>query len=86
MDFLEDRHPNEAYLAAKPGEQYVVYFTYGGSVRLNLADAKGTFARKWISVTEGNWWGKEEPIEGGSVVEIAAPFKGGWVAAIVKEE
>lgn len=85
MELLEDRRPNEAYLAAKPGEQYAVYFTYGGAVRLNRSDAKGTFTLRWISVTEGTWWGKEEPVEGGSVVKITAPFKGGWVAAIVKK-
>lgn len=82
MELLEDRRPNEAYLAAKPGEQYAIYFTYGGAVRLNLSDAKGPFALKWISVTEGTWWGKEETLEGGRVVEITAPFKGGWVAVV----
>ena len=85
MELLQDRQPNEAYLAAKPGEQYAVYFTYGGAVRLNLSQAKGAFTLKWISITEGTWWGKEQPLQGGRVVELTAPFKGGWVAAIVKK-
>jgi len=85
MELLKDRNPNEAYLAAKPGEQYMLYFTYGGSVGLDLSDSKGTFTLKWISVTEGKWLGKEETIEGGNIVTITAPFKGGWVAAIVKK-
>jgi len=75
---------NEAYLAAKPGEQYVLYFTYGGAVSLDLSDTTGTFTLKWISVTEG-MWGKTKTIEGGSVVNVSAPHKGGWIAAIVKK-
>jgi hypothetical protein len=85
MELLQDRRPNEAYLAARPGESYAVYFTYGGAVRLDLAQAQGTFTLKWISITEGTWWGKEQTLEGGKAVELAAPFKGGWVAAIVKK-
>jgi len=85
MELLQDRGPNEAYLAAKPGEHYAVYFTYGGAVRLDLSRAKGAFTLKWISITEGAWWGKEQTLPGGKVVDLAAPFKGGWVAALVKK-
>lgn len=86
MELLKERSPNEAYLAAKPGEQYALYFTYGGAVGLDLSDAGDTFALNWISVTEGEWWGKKELINGGSIVKITAPFKGGWVVAIVKKK
>lgn len=84
MALLTDRQPNEAYLAAKPGELYALYFTYGGSVNLDLSAASGTFRLRWISGTEGEW-GKEAKLVGGSPVKITAPFKGGWVAAIVRE-
>ncbi|MBE0675474.1 MAG: hypothetical protein IH591_12505 [Bacteroidales bacterium] len=85
MELLKERQPNEAYLAAKPGEQYALYFTYGGSVGLDLSKTKGTFILRWISITEGTWV-KEEIIEGGSIVTITAPFKGGWVAAILNSD
>jgi len=83
MELLKDRQPNEAYLAARPGEQYALYFTYGGSVGLDLSGIKGNFKLKWISLTEGRLV-KEESIKGDSVVTITAPFKGGWVAAVTR--
>jgi hypothetical protein len=48
MELLSDREPNEAYLAAAPGERYAVYFTNGGSVRLDLSNAPGHFNITWI--------------------------------------
>jgi hypothetical protein len=84
MELLIDRQPNGAYLAAKPGEYNVLYFTYGGSVGLDLSDFAGTFKLRWLSITEGRWV-NEESIEGGSIATIKAPFKGGWVAAILKD-
>jgi hypothetical protein len=84
MELLKDRLPGEAYLAARPVEQYALYFTYGGSVGLDLSDVKGPFKLKWISITEGSWV-KEEVIEGGSLVTVTAPFNGGWLAAIARE-
>jgi hypothetical protein len=43
MDLLSERERNEAYLAARPGEYYALYFTNGGSVDLDLSGAKGSF-------------------------------------------
>ncbi|NND09147.1 MAG: hypothetical protein HKN87_22480 [Saprospiraceae bacterium] len=85
-ELLSDRDANEAYLAASPGESYLIYFTYGGNVGLDLSAARGDFEVLWISVTEGRWL-SEKPtiIQGGAVVEISAPFKGGWVAMITKK-
>jgi len=83
MQLLGERQPNEVYLAAKPGEKYVLYFTYEGSVSLDLSDATKRFQLKWISITEGNWLERApEELKGGGVVTIKAPFKGGWVAVI----
>ena len=94
MDLLSARESNEAYLAAKPGEQYALYFTNGGSVELDLSDARGPLDVTWISVSMGLCVQtaaalRHRPvpttIEGGGVVTISAPYKGGWVAAIVKQ-
>ena len=93
MDLLADRGPNEAYLAARPGEQYALYFSDGGSVGLDLTDAPGPFEVTWISVSMGivvetaqrlNYRKAEKTIDGGAVVTLSAPYKGGWVAALVK--
>ncbi len=94
MDLLSDREVNEAYLAAKPGEQYALYFTNGGSVKLDLSGATGAFDVAWISVSMGirvqtaanlGYRPVEKVINGGGVVTISAPYKGGWVAAMVKQ-
>ena len=37
-ELLSDREPNEAYLAAAPGAAYALYFTDGGSLRVDLTD------------------------------------------------
>jgi len=94
MSLLLDRESNEAYLAAKPGERYTLYFTNGGSVGLDLSCITGSFEVTWISVSmgihtqtsaAGGYRLMEKTIEGGGVVTISAPYKGGWVAAIVRK-
>ncbi len=94
MGLLSNRESNEAYLAAKPGERYALYFTNGGSVQLDLSSAPGSFDVTWISVSmgvsvrtsaAGGYRLMEKTIDGGGVVSISAPYKGGWVAAIVKK-
>jgi len=80
---LSDRADNEAYLAARPGLAYALYFTDGGSVGLDLKDATGRFEVRWINIGTGEW-GKRETLDGGGVTTVSAPAKGHWVAAIVK--
>ena len=94
MELLSDREPNEAYLAAKPGESYALYLTNGGSVTLDLSRAPSTFEITWISVSMGRvvqnsqsngYQRHEKTLEGGRAVSLTAPFKGGWVAALVRK-
>lgn len=93
MELLSDRESNEAYLAAEPAESYALYFTDGGSVTLDLSDAPGPLEITWISVSSGvttrSWAGgdwRQLPIriQGGRPLTLSAPYKGGWVAALVK--
>ena len=84
-ELLSERAANEAYLAAKPGRAYALYFTNGGSVGLDLKAAAGAFDVRWIEIETGEW-GKRETIAGGSVVKVNAPGKGHWAAAIVKRD
>jgi len=93
MELLADREPDEAYLAAKPGEQYALYFTNGGEVKLDLSRAPGDFEITWISVSLGRvvensqsngYKRHDKTLVGGRVVSLSAPYKGGWVAALVK--
>jgi hypothetical protein len=84
MELLSNREDDEAYLAAEPRKKYVLYFTDGGSVGLNLKGARDRFQLRWIDVRTGNWADKKT-ITGGKVVTINAPDKGPWVAAIVRQ-
>jgi hypothetical protein len=94
MDLLSARESNEAYLAAQPGQAYALYFTDGGSVGLDLSDAPGPFDVTWISVAmgistrtseTGRYRLMPKTIQGGAIVTLSAPYKGGWVAALVKK-
>ena len=85
MDLLEGREEDEAYVAARPGEQYVLYFTDGGSVRLDLRGHRGPFHLSWANVQTGDW-GADSSLAGGDAPIIMAPGKGPWVAVIVCEE
>jgi len=84
MELLSNREDDEAYLAAEPRKRYVLFFTDGGSVGLNLKGGKDRFQLRWIDVRTGNWADKKT-IAGGKVVTINAPDKGPWVAAIVRQ-
>ncbi len=94
MNLLSDRESNEAYLAAKPGDRYALYFTNGGSVSLDLSDAPGAFDVTWISVSmgvttqssaAGGYRKMSKTLQGGRIVPLSAPYKGGWVVALVKK-
>jgi len=84
-DLLTERQENEAYLAARPGTAYVLYFTSGGSVGLDLRRAPGRFDTRWINVATGEW-STRGTIEGGATVTSEAPGQGHWVGAITRSE
>ena len=81
MDLLSEREDNEAYLAALEGEKYILYFTQGGEVKLDLSPHDKQFTLNWVSVDSGEW-GEEFELEGGSPVELSAPDQGGWFAVL----
>jgi hypothetical protein len=80
---LNERQNNEAYLAAREGAAYALYFTDGGTVELNLGGYPGDYQINWIEIQTGQWL-QQETITGGSAVTINAPGKGGWIAAITR--
>ncbi len=81
MNLLSEREDNEAYLAANEGEKYIIYFTHGGTVDLDLVSYKKPFILNWVSVDSGAW-GEESSITGGNTETIAAPDQGGWFAVL----
>ncbi|MDD4107924.1 MAG: hypothetical protein PHH93_04310 [Prolixibacteraceae bacterium] len=81
---LSDREENEAYLTSKPGEVYVIFFTDGGEVGLDLTNADSEFLLKWIDVRQGTWK-SEQKIDGGGIVKISVPGNMEWIAVITSK-
>ncbi len=80
---LSMREENEAYLTSKPGENYVLYFTNGGQVGLDVKEYASTFRLKWLELNTGEWK-SEHTFNGGQIVELSAPGTGSWVAVVSK--
>ena len=80
---LTDREDNEAYLAARSGEAYALYFTDGGAVGLKLEDVARKFTLRWIDISTGQWAAQTD-LTGGKTVRIEAPGKGHWLAVITR--
>jgi hypothetical protein len=78
---LSDRLDNEAYLVAKPGEVYVVFFPDSGEVKLDLRSMASKVSIRWINVREGEW----NPALGSIVnsnLTLKTPGMDEWVAVI----
>ncbi len=78
---LTTREENEAYLATKPSETYVVFFTDGGEVEINLSDVDKSFVLKWFDVRNGMLV-QEKEVVGGKNIKLIAPGKLEWVALL----
>ncbi|MDA3835629.1 MAG: hypothetical protein PF495_19830, partial [Spirochaetales bacterium] len=78
---LSGREENEAYLAARPGEAYVVFFPDEGEVGVDLSEYNSEFTLKWMNVREGKWEA-EEKVEGGKVLNLKTPGEQEWVAVV----
>ena len=61
-----------------------IYFVDGGSVLLSLPGKRHDYQLRWISIDTGEW-GQERSIIDSGKVTIAAPGKGGWIAAVVRQ-
>lgn len=80
---LGGRAPNEAHLAARPGEAYALYFTHGGEVTLDLKTAPGPFQLRWIDIATGDW-GPQETLQGGAEIPLSPGKPGHWLATLLK--
>jgi hypothetical protein len=84
MELLSDSEEDEAYLTARPGENYVILFPDGGNITLDLSDYPFEFSGRWISIGSGSW-GEVFSLKGGSPAEIASPGQGGWFAVLTRK-
>jgi hypothetical protein len=81
LQLLRNREANEAYLAAKPGVAYALYFPNGGEVELDLRGHGGQYEVRWVDIATGEW-GSRQAVAGGDWVLLAAPGAGPWAAAL----
>jgi len=84
MDLLGNAGDNKAFLSAREGEFYVIYFTGAGTVTLDLDEFTGPYTIDWIPVEDADWKGKDT-IEGGSHVEIISAYPGNSFAVLTRK-
>ena len=85
MELRSDREENEAYLAAEPGQAYVLFFTDGGSVGLDLEKVDAPLTGRWIDISTGEW-GEEVEWQGDGISTVSAPGMGPWAVVTTREE
>lgn len=86
QDLLGAREADEAYLLAKEGEMYGLYFPGdSASISLDLTDHRSVFKVWWIDIGNGQLV-LESTIKGGKFLQIETPYKAvfGWSCCIVK--
>jgi len=76
MDLLSQNEPEEAYITAKEGEKYLIYFTGTGSVQLDLSKQHGSFTAKFIDVNSAKWMDPKDLLAG-DVVNLTSNIDGG---------
>ena len=82
-DLLDDRHDNEAYCMARPGEVYAVYFPDGGAVTLNVSAVAGgqQLRLQWLNVMESTWLAPQtEAVV--SPLKLQSPGEGYWAVLV----
>lgn len=77
---LQDRDPNEAYLAVAPEGTHVVFFPRGGRVQLQLPAGWKAWRLRWLDITRAAW--QEGPLSVTGTVELKAPGTGLWLALL----
>lgn len=84
QDLISGREEDEAYLLAKEGSMYGLYFPQGsGSVGLDLQNFQRPFIMRWIEIGKGEVV-LETEVTGGNVISVETPYdvEFGWACAI----
>ncbi len=82
-DLLANRKENEAYLTARPGEVYVLFFPDAGEIGVDLKEYDSSFKLKWMNIRKGEWY-NDSTVEGGEIVNLQTPGNNEWVAVLIK--
>ncbi|MFQ5809877.1 MAG: putative collagen-binding domain-containing protein, partial [Armatimonadota bacterium] len=76
---------SSGYCLASPGREYLVYLPAGGTVTVDLSDAKGALGVQWFNPQTGARM-EGGSVEGGAKRELEAPFAGDAVLYIAAGE
>lgn len=81
MDLLVTKENNQAYLAARVGKAYVIYFTGPWKCSLDLTGHDKSFTARWINIETGEWE-QTEKLKGGEPIEIQSTLRKGAFVVI----
>jgi len=72
-------NPKSNWCLANPGYTYLVYALKGGTIALDLSDARETFTAKWLDPRTGELRkAGNGQVKGGQVVQFNAPDREDW--------
>jgi hypothetical protein len=80
---LQNREENEAYCRFTDKKDFIIFFTDGGEVELELTI--GNYHLKWLEAETASWTNESTIISSGKI-NLAAPDKGLWFAVISLQE
>lgn len=82
---LLDRSKNEAYIAYKSDEVYVIFLPDGGSTALHLNESKAKYAVMYINIRTGEWLDKKpQKMAMAGTTEFSAPDNNEWLIVVTK--
>jgi len=84
MDLLSENEENEAFLAAKEGEKYVIYFPQEGEINLDLKKNAEDFELYLLDIANEKWMSKEL-VSSGEILSLVPPIESGSFAVILKK-
>jgi hypothetical protein len=79
QDLLRTDGDDVAYCLARPGAEYAVYFTNGGTAELDVTGCSGGVAIRWYDIDRGEWAGGTQTQVGASA-SLKTPGSGQWAA------
>ncbi len=79
---LNECEPNEAFCMATGENQYVIYFTNGGKVFLDIPEIQDEFEMRWLNISKSEWL-PASSIKINKQMGIIAPDNGQWAVLII---
>lgn len=76
----------ESYLLAEPGQQYAIYFPYGGTAQIDIEPADGDYHIEWIQFDHPEWIHSDIlNVETDTSAEFTTPDSGHWILVLQRD-